>query len=142
MLIDTEAFMLAAVGGVLIGLSATLLMWLNGRILGVSGLVGGLLALSSDDRAMRFAFLAGVVVTGLAGAAMLPASNPGPNTSNVLLLLAGGFAVGLGTRLGSGCTSGHGVCGLARLSVRSLAATVTFMAAGIVTVFVVRNILG
>ena len=101
MLIDTEAFMLAAVGGVLIGLSATLLMWLNGRILGVSGLVGGLLALSSDDRAMRFAFLAGVVVTGLAGAAMLPASNPGPNTSNVLLLLAGGFAVGLGTRLGS-----------------------------------------
>ena len=68
MLIDTEAFMLAAVGGVLIGLSATLLMWLNGRILGVSGLVGGLLALSSDDRAMRFAFLAGVVVTGLAGA--------------------------------------------------------------------------
>lgn len=142
MLIDSEAFMLAALGGVLIGVSAVLLLWLNGRILGVSGLVGGLLALKGDDRTMRFGFLAGAVIAGVVGAALAPGSNPGAATSNTLLLLAGGFAVGLGTRLGSGCTSGHGVCGLARLSMRSLAATVTFMLAGIITVFVVRHVTG
>lgn len=142
MVIDSNAFMLAALGGILIGVSATLMLWLNGRILGVSGLVGGLLAFKGDDRALRFGFLAGVVLTGLAGAALMPATNPGAATTNLVLLLAGGFAVGMGTRLGSGCTSGHGVCGLARLSVRSLAATVTFMAAGIITVFIVRHVAG
>ena len=142
MLIDSEAFMFAALGGALIGVSAVLLLWLNGRILGVSGLVGGLLAFQGDDRSMRFAFLAGAVIAGLVGAALAPTSNPGAATSNTLLLIAGGFAVGLGTRLGSGCTSGHGVCGLARLSMRSLAATITFMMAGIITVFIVRQVAG
>ena len=139
MLLDSAAFMLAALGGALIGVSAVLLLWLNGRILGVSGLVGGLLALKGDDRATRLGFLAGAVIAGIVGAALAPTINPGTATSNTVLLLAGGFAVGLGTRLGSGCTSGHGVCGLARLSMRSLVAAVTFMAAGMITVFIVRR---
>ena len=139
MLVDTQAFMLAAAGGALIGLSAVLLMWLNGRVLGVSGLVGGILAFRSDDRLLRVMFLAGVVLAGLVGAALWPTTNPGAATSNVALLIVGGFVVGLGTRLGSGCTSGHGVCGLARLSLRSLVATCTFMAVAMVTVFVVRH---
>jgi len=134
--------MFAALGGALIGVSAVLLLWLNGRILGVSGLVGGLLAFRGDDRTMRFGFLAGAVIAGLFGAALAPTSNPGAATSNTLLLIAAGFAVGLGTRVGSGCTSGHGVCGLARLSMRSLAATITFMVAGIITVFIVRQVAG
>jgi hypothetical protein len=141
-LIDSESFMFAALGGALIGVSAVLLLWLNGRILGVSGLVGGLLAFRGDDRTMRFGFLAGAVIAGLFGAALAPTSNPGAATSNTLLLIAAGFAVGLGTRVGSGCTSGHGVCGLARLSMRSLAATITFMVAGIITVFIVRQVAG
>ena len=139
MLVDTQAFMLAAAGGALIGLAAVLLMWLNGRVLGVSGLVGGILAFRSDDRLLRVMFLAGVVLAGLVGAALWPTTNPGAATSNVALLIVGGFVVGLGTRLGSGCTSGHGVCGLARLSLRSLVATCTFMAVAMVTVFVVRH---
>ena len=142
MLLDSAAFMLAALGGALIGVSAVLLLWLNGRILGVSGLVGGLLALKGDDRATRLGFLAGAVIAGIVGAALAPTINAGTATSNTVLLLAGGFAVGLGTRLGSGCTSGHGVCGLARLSMRSLVATVTFMAAGMITVFIVRHVAG
>lgn len=141
-MIDSESFMFAALGGALIGVSAVLLLWLNGRILGVSGLVGGLLAFRGDDRTMRFGFLAGAVIAGLFGAALAPTSNPGAATSNTLLLIAAGFAVGLGTRVGSGCTSGHGVCGLARLSMRSLAATITFMVAGIITVFIVRQVAG
>ena len=134
--------MFAALGGALIGVSAVLLLWLNGRILGVSGLVGGLLAFRGDDRTMRFGFLAGAVIAGLFGAALAPTSNPGAATSNTLLLIAAGFAIGLGTRVGSGCTSGHGVCGLARLSMRSLAATITFMVAGIITVFIIRQLAG
>ena len=142
MLVDTQAFMLAAAGGALIGLSAVLLMWLNGRVLGVSGLVGGILAFRSDDRLLRVMFLAGVVLAGLVGAALWPTTNPGAATSNVALLIVGGFVVGLGTRLGSGCTSGHGVCGIGRLSKRSTVATVTFMATAAITVFIVNEVLG
>lgn len=123
-------------GGLLIGISAAALFWLLGRIAGISGILGGLMqADSAGDRDWRLFFLAGLLVAG-ALAAPLPVLTPGTTTP---LLAAAGLLVGFGTRLGSGCTSGHGVCGLGRLSLRSLAATLTFMAAGFITVFLLRH---
>jgi uncharacterized protein len=132
----------AAIGGILIGLSAAIL-WLGiGRIAGISGIVGSLLTPHAGDIAWRVAFLAGLVLApdlyGVAGGFL-----PGvvlPSSSAVVI--AGGLLVGFGTRLGGGCTSGHGVCGLARLSPRSLAATVLFMSGGFATVFVIRHLIG
>lgn len=125
-------------GGVLIGLASVGLLALDGRIAGVSGILGGLLS-SPGDRPWRLAFLIGLplgagIVAAMAGG--LPQVMQG---SSWQLVVAGLF-VGLGTRVGSGCTSGHGVCGLARRSPRSLAATLTFIAVGMLTVFVVRQL--
>ncbi len=132
----------ATLGGFLIGLSALILFLFNGRIAGISGILGNLLTFRAGEIAWRLAFLA-----GLAGAPALYAAAGGhlpplTITSSVPLLLAGGFLVGFGTRLGNGCTSGHGVCGMARLSPRSIAATLTFMATGAITVFVMRHLAG
>jgi len=131
----------AALGGVLIGLGASLLVLLNGRVAGVSGILGGLLRRDPAEAPWRVAFIAGVVAAPLAYAAAstLPAIDV---DSRPLILVAAGLLVGIGTRYGAGCTSGHGVCGLARLSIRSLAATLCFMAAGFATVFVVRHVMG
>lgn len=130
----------AAIGGGLIGLSSALLWVAIGRIAGISGIVGGLGRASRGDIAWRAAFLAGLVVAPLLYATVAPAPRivvqPGP----VTLILAG-LLVGFGTRLGSGCTSGHGVCGIARLSRRSIVATGLFMATALVTVFVTRHLL-
>lgn len=128
------------IGGLLIGASAALFLLLNGRIAGISGILGGALEQASADGAWRYAFLAGLVAAPAAWAAFVPvtveieASTP--------LLIAAGLLVGFGTRLGSGCTSGHGVCGISRLSTRSIIATVTFMAFGFLTVFVMRHAIG
>ncbi len=131
----------AAIGGILIGLAATLLLAANGRIAGISGIAGGLLQRDAGTRGWRLAFLAGLVlapaVYGFAGGALPEILT----TSSMPLLAAGGLLVGYGTSLGRGCTSGHGVCGLARFSPRSLAATLTFLAMGILTVFVMRHVL-
>ena len=131
----------ALAGGVAIGLAAAMLLLLNGRIAGISGILGGLLRPSTGDIAWRVAFLAGLVFAPAAyGLAMrLPA--PTIEAGYPMLLLAG-LLVGAGTRYGGGCTSGHGVCGLSRLSPRSLAATVSFMAAGVAAVFIVRHLAG
>ena len=130
----------AVAGGALIGLSAAILWVANGRIAGISGIVGGLLAPLNADFAWRVAFIAGILAAPLlyrAGGGSLPdLATPAP----LAVVLAAGVLVGFGTRLGSGCTSGHGVCGLARLSPRSLAATGVFMIAAAVTVFLVRHI--
>ena len=127
------------VGGALVGLSAVLLMLALGRIAGISGIVGGLCAPVSGDRGWRIAFLLGLIagpfVTILCGA---PRPAIEIEASPALVLVAG-LLVGFGTRLGSGCTSGHGVCGLSRFSSRSLAATLTFMAVGATVVFVIRH---
>ena len=125
-------------GGMLIGAAAALLVLLCGRIAGISGIVGGLLAPRRGDVAWRLAFIAGLLVAPLATFfySMSPRIEAGLGT-----LAAAGLLVGLGTRYGSGCTSGHGVCGLSRLSPRSLVATGVFMAAGIATVFVTRHTL-
>jgi uncharacterized membrane protein YedE/YeeE len=128
-------------GGILIGLSAALLLLANGRIAGISGIAGGLLRPARGDVTWRAAFLLGLVcapLVWLAFRAMPPVqidNSPG-------LLALSGLLVGIGTRFGSGCTSGHGVCGIARLSPRSLTATLCFMLAGFVTVYVVRHVLG
>lgn len=129
----------ALLGGALIGLAATSLLWSLGRIAGVSGILNGALE-QPVGRSWRIAFLAGLVV---AAGAWFAISGAQPRAGFPLpWLVAGGLLVGFGTRLGSGCTSGHGICGLARLSKRSLAAVGVFMAAGFATVFVVRHLAG
>ncbi|EJL94392.1 putative transporter component [Herbaspirillum sp. CF444] len=127
-------------GGLLIGLAVALLILLNGRIAGISGIVGGLLRPSKGDVFWRIAFVAGLVAAPLAY--RLEAALPAVSIeAGAPTLIVAGLLVGLGTRYGSGCTSGHGVCGLSRRSLRSLAATATFMTAGFVTVFVVRHLI-
>lgn len=127
-------------GGMLIGLAATLLLALNGRIAGISGILSALVAPLGAESFWKYAFLVGLVggplvyalVTGAPAALELQTGGAG--------LVVAGLLVGFGTRLGSGCTSGHGICGLARLSPRSLAATLTFMATAFATVFVLRHL--
>ena len=130
----------SGIGGMLIGLSAALLIVFAGRVAGISGIVGALLGWTRGDIAWRLAFLAGLIGAPLlyALAAPLPSVRVDAGTP---ALLAAGLLVGLGTRYGAGCTSGHGVCGLSRLSPRSLVATLAFMGAGFVTVFVIRHVL-
>ncbi len=131
----------ALAGGMLIGLAAAMFVLLNGRIAGISGVVGGLLKPVQGDVAWRAAFVLGLV--GAPWVYTLFAALPQPRIdASFGALVIAGLLVGVGTRYGSGCTSGHGVCGLARLSPRSLVATVTFMAAGFATVFVSRHVLG
>jgi len=128
------------IGGALIGLAAALLLMLNGRIAGVSGILGGLIERGVTDRGERLAFIGGLLVGPVLYALVL--QRPAITIdASAITLIAAGLLVGYGTRLGGGCTSGHGVCGVARLSPRSLIATAVFMAAGIVTVYVMRHML-
>jgi len=132
----------AVSGGVLIGVASVLLMVLTGRIAGISGIVGGLLAPAASDKAWRIAFVVGLIAAPLIfAAAGQPLAQPDMPAS-WLVIAAAGLLVGFGTRLGSGCTSGHGVCGIARLSPRSLMATAIFMASAVATVAIVRHGLG
>lgn len=126
-------------GGMLIGIAAAMLVLLNGRIAGISGIVGRLLAPRRGEIAWRLAFVAGLFAAPLA--MTLFGQTPMPRIdASFGLLVAAGLLVGIGTSYGSGCTSGHGVCGLSRLSPRSLVATIAFMLAGVATVFVVRHL--
>lgn len=134
-------FTVPLLGGLLIGTSATLLLLCNGRIAGISGIVWGALV-GDDARRWRWLFIAGLVVGALACHILTGIAVPSPGASDPLLIVVAGLLVGFGTKLGSGCTSGHGVCGLGRLSVRSLVATLTFMTAGIFTVFIVHHLVG
>ncbi|MCQ8128943.1 YeeE/YedE family protein [Methylomonas rivi] len=131
----------ALLGGALIGLSAFILLWFNGRIAGISSIMNGLFAASGPNRYWRLAFLLGLML----GAAIWQQFAPAMPTLRphypLPLIIVGGFLVGFGTRLGSGCTSGHGICGIALLSPRSIAATLTFMASGIATVYLLRHVL-
>ena len=127
-------------GGALIGLSATLLLWSIGRIAGISGIVNGLGTAPRSDRAWRAAFLLGLMVAGGIAMQFLPYAPSRLQTGSTPILLLAGLLVGFGTRMGGGCTSGHGVCGLGRLSWRSLAAVLTFMLTAIATVFIMRHV--
>ena len=132
----------AVIGGILIGLSATLLLWTTGRVAGISGIVGGLLRPAAAEVPWRVAFIIGLIAAPLLFRAAGGAAPAIAVTPSLPLAILGGLLVGYGTQLGGGCTSGHGVCGLARLSPRSLAATATFLLVALVTVFVTRHILG
>ncbi len=130
-------------GGVLLGVASALFILLNGRVLGVSGILGGLLTPKAGDIGWRVALLAGMFAAPAVFALLAPEgflSAPRIDAGFGLVVLAG-LLVGIGTRYGSGCTSGHGVCGLSRLSPRSLVATLAFMGTGFVTVFVIRHLI-
>lgn len=127
-------------GGVLIGLAAIAFALLLGRIAGISGIIAGLLRPQKDDIAWRLAFIVGLLAAPVSYAVMQPLPAFRIDAGAPLLVVAG-LLVGVGTRYGSGCTSGHGVCGLSRFSPRSMAATLAFMAAGFVVVFVLRHVL-
>ncbi len=131
----------ALLGGILIGISAALLLAFNGRIAGISGILYNLLfnPLSGSERGWRLAFLVGLVVGGYL---MLPVDFELREGYSTWLLIASGLAVGIGTRIGNGCTSGHGVCGIGLLAGRSIAATLTFMVTGIITVTILRTFFG
>ncbi|NNC36602.1 MAG: YeeE/YedE family protein [Acidimicrobiales bacterium] len=132
----------ALIGGGLIGLAAVLLMLLNGRIAGISGILGGLLRFDKGEFGWRAAFIAGLIVGPVVYMRMtgtqISITTPEPGWAVILA----GLIVGVGTQIGNGCTSGHGVCGIARLSGRSIAATVTFLLTGVLTVTFVRHGLG
>ena len=136
-------FTLPLLGGAMIGLSAVMLLALNGRIAGISGIAGGLTRLPwTRDAWWRLAFLAGLLLGPLVAMALTGKSLIGAPLASTPVLVAAGLLTGLGTALGGGCTSGHGVCGLARLSPRSIAATALFMAVAIAAVFVTRHAIG
>ena len=142
-MIDSEHFTpwSSLAGGLLIGLATAMFLLFNGRIAGISGIVGGLLRPVAGDIGWRIAF-----VSGLAGAPLIyglaAGLPPGHVDADIATLVVAGLLVGVGTRYGSGCTSGHGVCGLSRLSPRSMVATAAFMLAGFVTVFIMRHLIG
>ncbi|MGI1677862.1 MAG: YeeE/YedE family protein [Cellvibrionaceae bacterium] len=133
-----ESFSLPILGGIFIGIAATLMLLLLGRICGVSGIYWGAFS-AGFDRLWRWAFVIGLPIGAFLFHLLSQHPTPLANSSYPLAIL-GGLCVGVGVKLGSGCTSGHGVCGIARLSARSIIATLTFMAAGILTVFIVRHI--
>ncbi|MBK6961762.1 MAG: YeeE/YedE family protein [Gammaproteobacteria bacterium] len=131
-------FLLATIGGGLVGVAAVMMMALNGRIAGVSGILTGVFTQRAGERVWRLLFVLGIVL----GGSLPPLLNadfkaPLPGTG-LLLAVIGGLLVGFGTGLGSGCTSGHGICGIARFSKRSLLATIIFMTAGVITVAILR----
>jgi uncharacterized membrane protein YedE/YeeE len=131
----------AAIGGALIGLSAALLMLLTGRIAGISGIFGGCSGFGIHDKAWRSAFIAGLILAPLT-ASWVGYAMPSPQMpANWVIIIAAGLLVGFGSRLGGGCTSGHGICGIARLSARSIAATTIIMVMAIVVVAVTRHLL-
>ena len=130
----------STLGGMIIGLSAALMLAYNGRIAGISGILGGFLE-GSEGRSWRGMFLLGMLIGGLGLRLLAPQTLPGAAVDSLPLLIVAGLLVGFGTRLGGGCTSGHGICGISRLSTRSLAATAFFMGAAIATTYVLRHVL-
>ena len=132
----------AAIGGALIGLSAALLMLSTGRIAGISGIVGGLIGWNVPNRDWRIAFVIGLILAPLTGSLVGYAVAEPQMPASWAVIVVAGLLVGFGTRLGGGCTSGHGICGVARLSPRSLVATAVFKAVAIVVVVMTRHVLG
>jgi uncharacterized membrane protein YedE/YeeE len=134
-----SAWLLALTGGAMIGAASALLLLTHGRIAGISGISGSLLQPSTRDRGWRLAFLGGLAAAGLVASLVAP-SAVGAQVRPLPIVIAAGVLVGFGTRLGNGCTSGHGVCGMSRLSARSLVAVVTFIATGVVTTILARGV--
>lgn len=143
MLIDWQNFTpwSALAGGAIIGLAAALLVLFNGRIAGISGIIGGLIRPKTGDINWRSAFMLGLIAAPIVWQFFTPLPNIQIDTSYTLLAIAG-LITGIGTRYGSGCTSGHGICGISRVSPRSIVATLAFMSTGFVTVYIMRHVLG
>lgn len=135
-----NAYLLPLTGGILLGLSAIWLLLTLGRVAGISGIAWG--SIAGPDRGWRWLFLVGLLLGGLLTHAVIGQPLPDESTAPTWLIAISGLLVGIGTRMGGGCTSGHGVCGLGRRSPRSVTATLTFMTLGIVTVFVMQNLIG
>lgn len=131
----------AVIGGAIIGLAASTFLATHGKVAGISGIYGGVLRGGTSDRRVRMFFLAGLVVAALVVRVLRPEAYGSTWTASLPLALGAGVLVGIGTQLGNGCTSGHGVCGLSRLSIRSLVATLTFMVTAGITVFIVRHVI-
>lgn len=132
----------SAIGGLLIGFSAILFLWLNGRVTGISGMMHGLCPPEKPISTWRIAFLFGLAIAGFLYYVIPVIQFPLRTHYPAFLLLIGGFLVGFGTRMGQGCTSGHGVCGLARLSMRSFIATLLFILSAMITVYLIRHVGG
>jgi len=132
----------ALMGGGLIGLASAIYLLAHGRICGISGILGGLLCRETDERAVRLTFFGGLLAGGAILAVVAPSVFASAFTPTLSLAVVAGLLVGFGTQLGSGCTSGHGVCGTSRLSARSLVATGTFMLTGFITVYIVQHVIG
>ena len=126
----------------MIGLAALVLMWSVGRIAGISGIVAGAILEAEDERNWRLLFLAGLFIGALIASVITGALDDVSSIASTPVLIVAGLLVGIGTRMGGGCTSGHGVCGISRFSQRSIVATAVFMASGAATVFVIRHLLG
>ena len=131
-----STWILALAGGAMIGIASAVLLLAHGRIAGISGIVGSLLQHGTHDRGWRIAFLAGMAAAGVVASIVAPGA-VGASVRSLPLVILAGLLVGFGTRLGSGCTSGHGVCGISRLSARSLVAVITFMTTGAATAILV-----
>ena len=142
MIWSTQAVIMAIVGGAIIGCAASLLLLSTGRIAGISGILGDLLKPSSEDKHWRVLFVFGLFVTGSLGAVVMPEQIQTPQDHSLVAIAAAGLFVGFGTRLGSGCTSGHGICGLTRFSKRSFVAVLTFMATGFATATAIQIFAG
>ena len=132
----------ALIGGALIGASASMMLALNGRIVGISGVLGGLVRPQRGDVEWRITFMAGLLAGGVLLALAYPRALLATSASPIALTVIAGLLVGFGTQLGGGCTSGHGVCGISRFSMRSILATLTFMATGALAAFIVQHVLG
>ena len=139
---SVEDFMMPLLGGALIGLASAVLLVLNGRIAGLSGILGGLLGVRSGEASWCSSFLAGMILAGTVSMLVAPEAFPTELPRSPMALGVAGLLVGFGTRMGGGCTSGHGVCGNGRLSMRSIVATLTFIATGMLTVGVIRHAFG
>lgn len=137
-----EELIKAFAGGLMIGAAALVMLLCNGRILGVSGIVGGLLKKSEESKEWRILFLLGILVGGITILILQPSAFRFTISRSPWAFIVAGLLVGYGTSVGGGCTSGHGVCGIGRFSIRSLAATLVFMATGAITVFVINHVFG
>ena len=137
-----ESYINALAGGLLIGISASILLLLNGRIAGISGVLNGILTPAKESLSWRWCFIIALPVGAFLHSLLGDTSYLQTDSFSPWLMIPAGFLVGFGTRMGGGCTSGHGVCGLGRLSIRSLAATLTFIASAMLTLFIFRHLLG
>lgn len=137
-----NALVFALIGGAIIGLTSATLLAFNGRIAGISGIVAGFFEQAGEERSWRGMFIAGLLLGGVALYLIAPELFGEPLERSTAAVVVAGLLVGYGTRLGSGCTSGHGICGISRFSIRSIVAVMTFVVTGVATVFVIQNVFG